>query len=101
MCEYNSTFGHGLGLVFEKAELSLGSLLASSTRHPDETVVEALVEHRKLQSRIASCLFPRFTFSLALSSPWVANRITRTINILLGVRVYCDSDEGSTVSTSA
>ena len=51
-----------LEMVAEPAELLLDSLHVSSTRHPDDTVVETLVEHRKLQSRIASC--PHFTFPL-------------------------------------
>ena len=62
MCEYKSTLDMALEMVAEPTELLLDSLYAFSTRHPDDTVVEALVEHRKLQSRIASC--PHFTFPL-------------------------------------
>ena len=69
-------------MVAESAELLLDSLLAPSTRHPDDTVVEAVVEHRGLQSRIVSCPVS----SPSLSSPWVTNRIlvcTKALNMLL------------------
>ena len=66
MREYNSTFEHGLEMVVEPAQ-------------------EAAIQNRLVPP------LPRFTFSLALSSAWVANRIVCT-NMLLGVGVYCDSD---------
>ena len=68
-------------MVAESAELLLDSLLAPSTRHPDDTVVEAVVEHRKLQSGIVS--YP--LSSPSLSSPWVPNHIvcTKAFNMLL------------------
>jgi hypothetical protein len=82
MCEYNSTFGHGLDMVVEAAELPLGSWKhwwSTGNHHPESLRVPFFLASPSL---------------LFTSSTWVANRIVRTkfFNMLLGVEVYCDSD---------
>jgi hypothetical protein len=89
MCECNSTFGNGLGMMFEPAELPLDTLLASSTRHPNDGGTGGPPE-TAIQNSLVT-LSSLYLLSCFVLPPWVANRMART-DMLLGMGVCCVSD---------